>query len=62
MTGFRNAMGSPPLLAPYDEWMGAEMALNLGARETSPGSNNWAIPRSRTASGQVIVANDPHRG
>ena len=62
VTGFRNAMGSPPLLAPYDEWTGAEMALNLGARETSPGSNNWAIHGSRTASGQVIVANDPHRG
>ena len=62
VSGFRNAMGSPPLLAPYDEWTGAEMALNLGARETSPGSNNWAIHGSRTASGQVIVANDPHRG
>ncbi len=61
-TGFRNAMSSPTLVAPYGEWGGAEMALNLGARETSPGSNNWAIHGSRTASGQAIVANDPHRG
>ena len=62
VTGFRNAMSRPPLVAPYDEWAGAEMALNLGARETSPGSNNWAIHGSRTASGHAIVANDPHRG
>ena len=62
VTGFRNAMSSPPLTAPYDGWTGSEMALNLGARETSPGSNNWAIHGSRTASGHAIVANDPHRG
>jgi penicillin amidase len=37
------------------------MSLNLGAWETSPGSNNWAISGALTASGQVIVANDPHR-
>ena len=62
VTGFRNAMSSPPLAAPYDGWTGSEMALNLGARETSPGSNNWAIHGSHTASGHAIVANDPHRG
>ena len=62
VTGFRNAMSSPPLVPPYDGWTGSEMALNLGARETSPGSNNWAIHGSRTASGNAIVANDPHRG
>ncbi|MYE16718.1 MAG: penicillin acylase family protein [Gemmatimonadetes bacterium] len=62
VTGFRNAMSSPPLVPPYDGWTGSEMALNLGARETSPGSNNWAIHGSRTASGHAIVANDPHRG
>lgn len=62
VTGFRNAMSSPPLVAPYDGWTGSEMAMNLGARETSPGSNNWAIHGSRTASGHAIVANDPHRG
>ncbi|MYG34786.1 MAG: penicillin acylase family protein, partial [Gemmatimonadetes bacterium] len=62
VTGFRNAMSSPPLVPPYDGWTGSEMALNLGARETSPGSNNWAIHGSRTESGHAIVANDPHRG
>ena len=62
VAGFRNAMSSPSLVAPYDEWAGAEVALNMGARETSPGSNNWAIHGSRTASGRAIVANDPHRG
>jgi penicillin amidase len=28
----------------------------------SPGSNNWAVGGSRTASGNAIVANDPHLG
>jgi len=49
-------------VAPYTDWMGAARSANLGARETSPGSNNWAISGRLTASGQVIVANDPHRG
>lgn len=28
--------------------------------EASPGSNNWAVAPSRTATGAAIVANDPH--
>ena len=50
-----------PLVAPYDTWSGAVASLNLGAQENSPGSNNWALSGDRTASGRVIVANDPHR-
>jgi penicillin amidase len=34
---------------------------NTGVQENSPGSNNWAISGRLTASGKVIVANDPHR-
>jgi penicillin amidase len=37
------------------------MSLNLGAQEDAPGSNNWVISGDLTASGRVIVANDPHR-
>jgi penicillin amidase len=59
---FRGTIVRPPLVAPYNAWTGAVASANLGARETSPGSNNWAISGSLTASGQVIVANDPHRG
>ena len=48
----------PPLLAPYRDALPAE---NRGVQENSPGSNNWVVSGRRTASGNVIVANDPHR-
>jgi penicillin amidase len=59
---FEGTIVRPPLVAPYDTWTDADASANLGARESSPGSNNWAISGSLTATGQVIVANDPHRG
>jgi penicillin amidase len=59
--GFQGGVVRPPLVAPYDAWAGATASINLGVQENSPGSNNWAISGSKTASGQVIVANDPHR-
>lgn len=30
--------------------------------DAAPGSNNWAVGASRTASGRPLVANDPHLG
>ena len=51
----------PPLLAQYARRPGALPNENRGAREDSPGSNNWVISGRLTASGRVIVANDPHR-
>ena len=62
LQGFQGTIVRPELVPPFDTWLDARVSLNLGVRETSPGSNNWAISGSRTASGQVIVANDPHRG
>ena len=62
LEGFRGTIVRPDLVAPYDAWLNAELSANLGAQETSPGSNNWAISGALTASGDVIVANDPHRG
>jgi penicillin amidase len=62
LSGFRNAMPRPELVAPYDSWVLAGASENLGAQENSPGSNNWVIGPSLTASGRVLVANDPHRG
>lgn len=62
LSGFRNAMASPPLVPPYDNWVEAWASENQGAREDSPGSNNWVISPRLTATGQVILANDPHRG
>jgi penicillin amidase len=59
--GFQGTVVRPPLAAPYTTWEDALVSVNLGVQETSPGSNNWALSGSRTASGQVIVANDPHR-
>lgn len=51
----------PPLLDRYAQWSDAFPEENRGAQEHSPGSNNWAISGKLTASGRVIVANDPHR-
>ena len=51
----------PPLLERYTGRSDARPNENRGARENSPGSNNWVISGRLTASGRVIVANDPHR-
>ncbi|MEX2048913.1 MAG: penicillin acylase family protein, partial [Gemmatimonadota bacterium] len=59
--GFEGTIVRPPIVAPYDSWMDSRVSLNLGAWENSPGSNNWAVSGRLTASGQVLVANDPHR-
>lgn len=59
---FWQGFPKPPLLPKYREWDEAIASLNTGARETSPGSNNWAISGELTESGHVLLANDPHRG
>jgi penicillin G amidase len=59
---FQSSMPRPPLLPEYQAWSDAVASANLGAQETSPGSNNWAVAPERTATGQVLLANDPHRG
>ncbi|HUH14050.1 MAG TPA: penicillin acylase family protein, partial [Longimicrobiales bacterium] len=60
--GFRGGFPKPPLLPEYRDLPGASASLNMGAIETSPGSNNWAVSGERTATGEVLLANDPHRG
>ncbi len=62
LSGLRGVMPRPELVAPYDAWLLADSSQNEGARENSPGSNNWVIAPELTATGQVLVANDPHRG
>ncbi|MEX2569867.1 MAG: penicillin acylase family protein [Gemmatimonadota bacterium] len=52
----------PPLVEEYQGVPGAVVSLNMGAIETSPGSNNWVVSGDLTATGEVLVANDPHRG
>ena len=51
----------PPLLESFRGASGAEASLDFGTPEDSPGSNNWVVSGQRTASGAVILANDPHR-
>lgn len=60
--GFDDGFPEPPLLPEYRDWPGAVASLNTGAQTSSPGSNNWVVSGSRTASGEVLLANDPHRG
>jgi penicillin amidase len=61
LSGLRTGVVRPPLLPQYAALRGALPSDNLGVQENSPGSNNWVVSGARTASGNVIVANDPHR-
>ena len=61
LRGMRTNVLRPPLLPQYQRWAEALPRENLGAHENSPGSNNWVISGRLTASGRVLVANDPHR-
>ena len=56
------AAPAPPIAEKYRSWFAT------GARTTSPddplpdpGSNNWVVSGSKTATGKPIVSNDPHR-
>jgi penicillin G amidase len=51
----------PALLPKYRKWLDALPRHNAGAVERSPGSNNWVVSGRRTATGKVLLANDPHR-
>jgi penicillin amidase len=59
--GGRGALPKPEIVAPYKAWFGP--APDVLAEDTipDPGSNNWAIAGSKTATGKPIVSNDPHR-
>lgn len=57
----RTAPPQPLLLPAFRRLADAIPRENRGAQEDSPGSNNWVISGRLTASGRVIVANDPHR-
>ncbi|NNF37220.1 MAG: penicillin acylase family protein [Gemmatimonadetes bacterium] len=58
---FRNSMPRPGLVEPFAGWLDAWASANEGARENSPGSNNWVIAPRLSATGAVFMANDPHR-
>lgn len=60
--GFDAGFPEPPLLPEYQRWPGAAASLNTGAQTNAPGSNNWVVSGERTATGGVLLANDPHRG
>jgi len=61
LSGLRTGTVRPELLPEYRALADAMASENTGVQENSPGSNNWAISGQLTASGKVIVANDPHR-
>jgi penicillin amidase len=51
----------PPLADAYRDMPGALASTDIGTPEHAPGSNNWVLAGSHTASGRVLLANDPHR-
>jgi len=61
LSALRTGTVRPPLLPEYAGLRDALPSENGGVRENAPGSNNWVVSGARTASGKVIVANDPHR-
>ena len=61
LAGMRTGTVRPELLPQFRQMIGALPSENTGVQENSPGSNNWVISGRLTASGNVIVANDPHR-
>lgn len=61
LAGLRTGPPRPPLLPAFQRWADALPSENRGAQDNSPGSNNWVISGRLTASGRVLVANDPHR-
>ncbi len=61
LAGMRQGIVRPELLPEYQAMPGASASANTGVQENSPGSNNWVISGRLTATGKVIVANDPHR-
>lgn len=61
LDGLRTGTVRPDLLPQYRSLAMAWPSRNTGPQEQSPGSNNWTIAGRLTASGRVMVANDPHR-
>ncbi|PHX96749.1 MAG: hypothetical protein CK531_07055 [Gemmatimonadetes bacterium] len=61
LAGMRTGVVRPELLPQYRALGGSSPSENTGVQENSPGSNNWVVSGRLTASGKVIVANDPHR-
>lgn len=61
LNAMRTGVVRPPLLPEYARLADALPRENRGAQENSPGSNNWVISGRLTASGRVLMANDPHR-
>jgi penicillin G amidase len=57
----RGGLPTPALLPRYQAWSDARTSANLGAFEDSPGSNNWVVNGSKSKSGRVLLAGDPHR-
>jgi len=59
--GLRAGVVRPALAPQFRSLAGALPSENTGVQENAPGSNNWVVSGKLTASGNVIVANDPHR-
>lgn len=60
LSALRTGVVRPELLPGYRE-AEARPGPDRSPPEGPPGSNNWVLSRSRTASGHVLLANDPHR-
>jgi len=61
LSGIRGGVVRPELLPAYRALPAGSSTENRGVQENSPGSNDWVVSGKLTATGHVIVANDPHR-
>ena len=59
--GLRTGLPRPPLLPEFGRIADSLPPDHRGTPEDPPGSNNWVLSGKLTASGQVLLANDPHR-
>jgi penicillin G amidase len=59
--GLDLAAFSGDVLQDYRLAISAAGPLLTGERQERPGSNNWVIGATRTATGRPLLANDPHR-
>jgi penicillin amidase len=61
LSHLRTGPPTPPILPVWRRVAGSGSPVPGDTGVGPPGSNNWVVSGQRTASGRVLLANDPHR-